>query len=160
MNLAFRHREAMEYRDGLLLHPIREQTVADEVSDFCEVAAVLVRVSVIILVVGMGFVRVVPGFVTVTVRVPGAVGVGVFVGRAWLRHEVHVELHAFEVAFLLARGVQVVTVQFQLGQFDFQLVQADAEVEHGPDEHVAADAAENVEVKSFHFASALIWLAA
>ena len=78
--------------------------------------------------------------------------------------QVDVELHAFDIRFLSARRVQVVIVKLELLEFVFELFEIDAQVEHRPDEHIAADAAKNVEVDSFHFSSpaarALIWLAA
>ena len=36
----------------------------------------------------------------------------------------------------------------------------DAKIEHRADKHIAAEAAENIQVKRFHFQRALIWLAA
>ena len=54
------------------------------------------------------------------------------------------------------------SVQLELFQFVGELVRGNSKVKHRTDEHVAADAAEDVEVKRFHLvaASALIWLAA
>ena len=84
--------------------------------------------------------------------------------------EVDIELHAGDAGFLLARNVEVIAVELEFLQLAFQLARVHAEVEQRADEHVAADAAEDVEVKSFHSfdgdvtsafrLSALIWLAA
>ena len=60
----------------------------------------------------------------------------------------------------------MITLETEFAQFALQLVRIDSEVDQRSDEHIAADAAENIEVKClFHVeadsaASALIWLAA
>ena len=78
----------------------------------------------------------------------------------------HVELNAFDAGFVFAGGVEMEIVQVQFLQFAFELFERDAKIEQGADEHIAADAAENIEVKRFHFAwvcseaRELIWLAA
>lgn len=64
--------------------------------------------------------------------------------------EMNVELHAFNLRFVFSRAVQVIAVEMQLCQFVLELMEINAEVEQRTDEHVAADAAENIEVKSFH----------
>jgi hypothetical protein len=78
--------------------------------------------------------------------------------------EVHVELGARNRAAFLSGNVHVEFVQSELLQFMFKLLCVYAEIQQRADEHVAADAAERVEKKRFHFAdsaaSALIWLAA
>ena len=75
--------------------------------------------------------------------------------------QMDIKLHALDAGFLLARDVEVVAAEFQLLQLTFQLVRIRAEVNQRADEHVAADAAEYIEIKRFHFsANALIWLAA
>jgi hypothetical protein len=88
-----------------------------------------------------------------------AVAMAVFVVK--VMREVDIKLHAVNRGLLLARNVQMIAVQFEFFQLAFQLVRVHAEVEQRGDEHVAGDAAENIEVKNFHFSnSALIWLAA
>jgi hypothetical protein len=92
--------------------------------------------------------------------------VTVLVGMAGLMFvsQMNIEFRAGDRAALLTRHVQVVAVQPELLQLVFQFVRIHSKIEHRADEHVAADAAEDVEVKRFHFrcsaASALIWLAA
>ena len=46
--------------------------------------------------------------------------------------------------------MQVIIIQLELAEFAPQFVRIHAEVNQRADEHVAADAAENVEVKGFH----------
>ena len=65
--------------------------------------------------------------------------------------QMHVEFHAFDAGFLFARDVQVVAAKLQFFQLAFQLVRVRAQINHRADEHVAADAAEDVEIKRFHF---------
>lgn len=76
--------------------------------------------------------------------------------------QMHVELHPFDAALVFAGGVQVVFLQAQFLQLVLQLMEIHAEVQQGADEHVAAEAAKNIKIKSFHetAAKALIWLAA
>ena len=89
--------------------------------------------------------------------------------------EVDVELHSFDIGFLLATGMEVVTLHAQFFQFVLQPVKIDAQIDQGAKEHVATDAAENIEIKGLHecfvrlrpsgalaisSASVLIWLAA
>ena len=64
---------------------------------------------------------------------------------------VHVELHSFDAGLLFASGVQVVFEKMQLRQFVFELFERHAQVQQRADEHVAADAAEDIEIKTFHF---------
>ena len=56
----------------------------------------------------------------------------------------------------------IVVVQTEFFQFAFQRLEVHAEIEQGAEEHIAADAAEQVEVEGFHFGDtrAFIWLAA
>ena len=65
--------------------------------------------------------------------------------------QMDIKLHAGDAGFLLARDVEVVAVEFQLLQLALQLAAIRAEVNQRADEHVAADAAENIEIKRFHF---------
>ena len=75
--------------------------------------------------------------------------------------QMDVKFHACDAGLLLARDVQVITVELQFLQLALQPAGIRAEVNQRADEHVAADAAENVEIKCFHFSTnALIWLAA
>ena len=76
--------------------------------------------------------------------------------------QVNIEFNAFDGRLLFARHVEVITLKLELSEFFFQLARIDAEIDQRADEHVAAEAAEDVEIKRFHegWASALIWLAA
>jgi hypothetical protein len=95
-------------------------------------------------------------------RVMMAAGfVGVVVSK------VNFKLHRLDLAAFDPMGVQVVAVQGELGQLPLNLCQVHAQIEHGAQEHVAADAAEDIQVKRFQSlsfpavaTSSLIWLAA
>ena len=67
--------------------------------------------------------------------------------------EVNVELDSFDARLLLPRGVQVIAVEFKLLQFVLKLMKIDTEINHRADKHIAADAAEDVEVKGDHCSS-------
>jgi len=77
--------------------------------------------------------------------------------------DVDIELYARDGRFLAARDVQVVTVKREFGQFAFQAPSIETQINQRSKEHVAADAAEVVEIEGLHRllpARALIWLAA
>ena len=64
--------------------------------------------------------------------------------------QMHVELHAFDRGLVLAGDMQMVAIQFEFAQRARELVGIHAEIKERADEHVAADAAEEVEIESFH----------
>jgi hypothetical protein len=51
---------------------------------------------------------------------------------------------------MFAGGVQVIAGQAQLSQFVLQVIEIEPEIEHGAEEHIAANAAKNVQVKGLH----------
>jgi len=65
--------------------------------------------------------------------------------------QMDIKLHAGDAGFLFARDVKMIAAEFQLLQLALQLARIRTEVNQRADEHVAADAAENIEVKRFHF---------
>lgn len=82
-----------------------------------------------------------------------------------LAFDMHIEFCPGDRAFLIAPHMQVIALEAELAQFALELLRVDAEVNQRTDEHVAAEAAEDIEVKCFHVdidsaASELIWLAA
>ena len=86
------------------------------------------------------------GCVRMRVRVPGAVGVRVFVGV----RELHVKFHPSDVRLLSTGDVDTPAVELKLFESMFERVRIDAEVNHRADEHVAADAAEDIQIQCFH----------
>src|SRR5262245_59746740 len=131
------------------------------------VRPVRVLVVVIVTVMGVsvsGFLLAVEMTVVVTVRmrmrvavwmrVCRAVGVRVFVFMrecvGVILFEMHVEFRSRDARPLPARHVEMVAIQTELRQLAFELFEVNAQVQHRPDEHVTADAAEDIEIKSFH----------
>ena len=64
--------------------------------------------------------------------------------------QVHVEFCAGNAGLFLARAVKMVAFEFQFGQFLLQFMRIDAQIDQRADEHIAADAAEEIEVEGFH----------
>ena len=64
--------------------------------------------------------------------------------------EMDVEFCSGDLRLLRAGDVQVPAVKLHFFQFGLQLFGANAEVNEGADEHVATDAAEDVEIQGFH----------
>src|SRR3989442_10340877 len=102
------------------------------------VRAMRVFVLMLVVVVMMGM----------SVGVGRAIRMGVLAGM--LAREMHIELDSADVRLLSARDAQVPAVELELVQFALQNVNIDAKVDHRAHEHVAADAAEDIEVKSLH----------
>jgi hypothetical protein len=148
---------------------------------------VVMRMGVVVIVVVVVFVFVFV-FVIMTVGmrvgVARAIGVGVLVGvgkgsrnrsRSKIKikigtgrgREVDVEFGAGDQGFLTAGAVEVITFEAQFLEAGFESMEVNAEIDKSPDKHVAADAAEQIQVKGLHGATvlgcehrALIWAAA
>jgi len=73
------------------------------------------------------------------------VRVGVFV-----RVIVHVEFHAADAHLLPARHVQMPAFELELLQLPLQRARVNPQINQRADKHIAADAAEEVQVKLFH----------
>jgi hypothetical protein len=121
--------------------------------------------------VGMGTIVIMTVVMTMVVLVPVVVFVVVFmvmgvmmarlVRVVVLVRQVDVKFNAGDRVFLPPCHMQVVAGEFQFGQFPFQFRRVHAQINQGRQKHVAADAAEEVEVKCFHAVTRrLIWLAA
>src|ERR1044072_4582870 len=106
------------------------------------VMGVLMRVSMPMFVVVMLVVVIMPVFMFSMIVVMMVMVV--------LMRQVHVKLHAFDASLLFARHVQVIAIEFKLFQLAFQLARIHPQVNQRANEHIAADATENVEVKGFH----------
>ena len=86
----------------------------------------------------------------------------------------NIEFHSGDAPFGASLNMKMVALQRQFFQLVLQLVGIDSQVDQGPDEHVAADAAKNIQVQCLRahimfgwrpphgqgLARALIWLAA
>src|SRR6266568_6799893 len=64
--------------------------------------------------------------------------------------KVNIELDALDAGLVPARDMQVIALQPQLFQLLFQPIGCDTQVEQRPDKHIAADAAEDVQIQCFH----------
>ncbi len=140
VDFPLRFRDTLEDGDGFFLHPRRELALVDEFFYVGEVALVVVAVLVVLVMVAM----VVFG-VMVMVRMTRIMFVVIIVC------EMDVKLHAFDGGLVLARDMEVIAVELEFAEFVFEFVRVHPQVNQGADEHVAADAAEDVEVKGFHF---------
>ena len=67
----------------------------------------------------------------------------------------HVELHAGDLPPLSSRDAQAPALELEFFEFALQLASSDAEINQRAEEHVAADPAEDVQVKSFHWSLGL-----
>src|SRR5690349_5410077 len=64
--------------------------------------------------------------------------------------QMNIELHACNAGFLLARDMEVITIDLQFLQLVLELMRVDAQIQQRGHKHIAADAAENIEVKNVH----------
>jgi hypothetical protein len=113
--------------------------------------AVFVRVSVFVVIMRM------PMIVFVIMIVGMVVTVAVII-------QVHIKLHAIDAGLLCAFRVDVVAFDLERLKLALEFLEVRAQIQQRTDEHIAANAAESVEVKRVHSSSpaanALIWLAA
>lgn len=111
------------------------------------IMVVAVPMGVIVgMIVGMIVSTVVLMLMTVCVRMARGVRGAVIAMIFQMNHE----LGARDLAAFSAFDVEMVSRQVELLEFVFQCVEIESEVDHGPQEHVAADAAEDIEIQSFH----------
>jgi hypothetical protein len=64
--------------------------------------------------------------------------------------EVHVELHSLDRRLVLPGHMEVIPTQAELAEFSFEVSKFHAEVEHGTNEHVTTDSAEDVQIQAAH----------
>jgi hypothetical protein len=64
--------------------------------------------------------------------------------------EVDVKFDAADLGFLTAGNVRVPAFEAKFFQFSLESAGVNAKVEQRPNEHIAADAAEDVEIEGFH----------
>ena len=82
--------------------------------------------------------------IVIVMRMLVCVSVSMVIGQ------MDVEFHTGDAGFFLAGDVEVIAIDVQFLQFKLELVRVDAEVQQRAEKHVAADAAENIEVKEIH----------
>jgi hypothetical protein len=64
--------------------------------------------------------------------------------------QMDIEFHTGDSGFLLARNMEVITIEPQFLQLMLEQMRIHAEVQQSRQKHIAADTAENVQVESFH----------
>ena len=151
VNFSFRFGDALKHRDRFLLHPGRKFTARDELFDFGKIATVIVRVIMVVFRFVMMMAMIVRVSVLMLMVMSMFVAVLMIVVMLMFMREVDIKLHASDGGFLSARDVEMIAVELELFQLAFEFAGVHAEVEQRGDEHVASNAAEEVEVKSFHF---------
>jgi hypothetical protein len=83
----------------------------------------------------------------------GSTGVGVFVFVMLVSFvrvvivEVDIEFDALDLGFLRAGDVQMIAVEAKFCEFVFELGGIHAEIKQRADKHIAADAAENIQIQ-------------
>ena len=172
VNFAFRHGNPLEDCHRLLLDPFGKRAPENELFYFGEGPAMrmfflsamrvlVIFVPVIVLVVRMLM------FVLVRMLMFVFVSMGVvrkLMSVVMLRIGMNIKFRSRNAGALLARDVEVVILQPQFLQLPLELMKINPQIQQRTDEHIAADAAENIEVNGFHSSSpaarALIWLAA
>jgi hypothetical protein len=106
------------------------------------VLVMVIMVMIVIVIVIMLVLVIMFVFVVVRMAVVMMMFVIVF--------QVNVKLRSGDSGFFLARDVEVIALDPQFLQFVFELMRIDAKVEQRTQKHIAADAAEDIEVKDFH----------
>jgi len=64
--------------------------------------------------------------------------------------QMDIELHSGDAGFFLTRDMEVIIAKTQFLQLVLELMRIDAEVQQRSHKHIAADAAEDVQIKCFH----------
>jgi len=152
MDFAFGDGDAVENGNGAGLNPFGEAAGGDQAPDL----GVIPALPVSMVVVGRaGFVRMgvlMAVGVLVCVGVGMGVGLGVagFVGMGMFVFEVDVKFGTRNAGFFAAAGVEMVAGYAEAVQFGFEGTEGKAEVDQGSEEHVAAEAAEDIEIEVRH----------
>ena len=114
------------------------------------------KVAPVVVVVSMMFV-----FMLMRTAVRVAVGMGmgmfmrivivpVFMAMAMVMAEMDIKFDSADLRLLGAGGVQMPAFEAQFFQLGLQPFGFNAEVDESADKHVAADAAEDIEIQGFH----------
>jgi hypothetical protein len=155
---------------GMFPDPGREAAFGDQGADAGERPLVVMGMGCMLvgvrgcMLMSSFFVRMIVSVVRVLVPVLVAGVVEFAMGVVVIGLQVNIKFDAFNVGLLAPGDVEMVAGDRQLAQFAFEFDGIDTEVDERAHEHVAADAAEKIEVERVHAggraARALIWLAA
>ena len=102
------------------------------------VSVVVSMVMIVFMRMGMGLTWLVR--MVFTMAVVMRMGVRGFVFSVVIG-QVDIEFNPGDARFMLARGVEVIPFEPQLGQFPLQLAGLDSQIDQRPEEHVPADPA-------------------
>jgi hypothetical protein len=161
VDFPFGDSDALENCDCFFFDPAGERTAQEDLLYFGKRAAmgVLVRMFVVVFVWIVVSMRVfvfmlvrVMMFVLMMPFVPMLVRMLMFLTMLMLviRFEVHIKFRSFDPAAGLPRDMQVEFVQAQFIQLPAQVIEGHSEIEERAEEHIAADAAKDIQVKGFH----------
>src|SRR6185312_6411711 len=111
VNFTLGVRNPLEHGDGFLFHPVRERALRNQFLDLAERSIfVVVMVFMFMIVVVMVVIMMMRMAVVVIVTMVVMVG------------QMHIEFHAGDAGFFLARGMEVITVDAQFLQLVFELM--------------------------------------
>jgi prepilin-type processing-associated H-X9-DG protein len=164
VNFAFGDGHALKNRQGLLLNPIRKATALEQGPNLRRRPAmpglmVMVMVMAVDMRVPRFMVMVMAMFVFVTMTVTRLMAVAVRVRWRWRWvglmlvpgvFQMDVEFRPRDLPALLPGDMQMEFVQPQLVQFPLQCGKVQPKIEQRANKHIAADSAEDVEVKDLH----------
>jgi len=173
VNLAFGLGDTFENGEGAILDPVRKAAALDKGADIGVAAAMLVLIVMMVVVVVavmavialtvlvvmvimlvmvlMGMTVCVSMFVLVVLVAVTAASLGVMIVVVLVMVvEVNIEFDAFDAGLEGANSMEVEFAEAELFEFVLQNGEVDTEIEQGADEHIAADAAEDIEIERFH----------
>jgi len=67
-----------------------------------------------------------------------------------IMRQVNLELDSFDRSFVATQNVHVILIQAQFLELVFKPMAIHAQIQQRSDEHIAADAAKDIEIQSFH----------
>jgi hypothetical protein len=154
VNASFSDGNAMKDGNGFLLYPIGESADINELFDLRKSPSMFVLMLVsmcvfVLMLMGMCVFMFVRMGMAVSMLMRVGVRMGVPVLLVVMR-KVHIKFNTGDAALGLARDMEVIAIQFQLGQFLLQALEIQSQVEQRADKHVAADTAIQIEEKSGH----------
>jgi hypothetical protein len=140
--------DALEDSDGFLLYPRGKFAARNEFPNLGEIALVVMRM--VMVVVMMAMIVAVTVFVNMDTACAFCNVMFMPMRMLVVMSKVNVKFHPGNGRFLLARNVEVIAVEPEFFQFTFKFLGIHSKVEQRGNEHVAGDAADEVEVKDFH----------
>jgi hypothetical protein len=159
VDFPLRHRDPLKHGQGFGFNPFRKAAAGDQLADVGITSAMLMLMFVfmcmcvtVVVFVGVRVTMFVFIFMLVLMLMTVVVVLMTFFVRVRvvMMTQMHVKLRPFDLRTLRARDMQMVSVHGQLGQFALQVGKPHSKVEHRADKHIAAQSAENIQIKRFH----------